>query len=637
MFGRQLWAPLRGLALFGLGLTAGPMLAAVGLGTLFGILALAQWYRVPLNAYRAFTSRWCGVDLPVPYQPPPPPPAPESDGWYRHKRRLYPTPKKPSCERGWDWLVKDPATSRDILWMLINPWVGSALALLPLTLVVVGATPLWFWPGHAAITVPLAVATALAGFGFGPALLQLHGRWTSRLLASATDSGIRRALIRVGRGGLATWRLVLTAGLAVAELAAALTHVLAMLPILLWAWPTVVAAGRQLTSWRRQQIQEWTGIRIDRPYPPDPALPPPRSDGTYRIGRTLYRTPETALRSLRYRQHGRDPATWRDLLWLLLDPVVGVLLAAVPVVVTGYCFFGLIWSWSWALLLQPFVDFETFDSRTLLAHGIPVLGDQPLVAAPLTGVIGTLTGSLLAGPLLRLHGLWSRLLLGPTKSVLLSRRAGRLIEIRTEIPEETPEKIPSAELRRIERDLHDGAQAQWVAMGMKLGTIEALIERDPASAKLMVGTAKEASAKALIELRRLIRGINPPVLAERGLADAIRGLALDSPLPVTLRIDLPGRPERPVEAAAYFAVTELLTNVSKHADAARVRLAVRHTARLLRITVTDNGPGGADPAKGSGLRGVQRRLATFGGSLAVHSPSGGPTTVTLEIPCVLSS
>ncbi|MFE6743215.1 helix-turn-helix transcriptional regulator [Streptomyces tubercidicus] len=154
--------------------------------------------------------------------------------------------------------------------------------------------------------------------------------------------------------------------------------------------------------------------------------------------------------------------------------------------------------------------------------------------------------------------------------------------------------------------------------------------RSPAPAKMMVGTAREASANALIELRHLIRGINPPVLAERGLADAIRGLALDSPLSAGLRIDLPGRPERPVEAAAYFAVSELLTNVSKHADASRVLIDVRYTANQLRIALTDNGAGGADPAKGSGLRGVQRRLATFDGTLPVHSPLGGRTTVTLK-------
>ncbi|GAA2098699.1 histidine kinase [Streptomyces albiaxialis] len=630
MFERHLWAPLRGLVLFGTGLLAGPMLAAVVLGALFGIQPLAQWYRGPLNAYRRLASRWCGVDVPVPYRPPPPPPEPEHDGWYRHKNRLYSTPKKLSYERRWDWLVKDPATSRDILWLLINPVVGSATALLPLALVVAGAAFPWYWPGHAAVTGPVAAATGLAGFGFGPLLLHLHGRWTCQLLAPAADSGARRVLTWFGRGGLAAWRLALTAGLAVAELAAALMHLLAMVPVLLWAWPTVVVAGRQLTSWRRHQIQEWTGIRIDRPYLPEPALPPPRPDGTYQIGRTLYRTPEMALRALRFRQNARDLATWRDLLWLLLDPLVAVLLAAVPVAVTAYSFFGLIWSWAWASLLQLFVDFRTFDGLPLFAHGF--LDHVPFAAAPLIGVAGTLAGGLLAVPLLRLHGLWSWYLLGPSRSALLGRRVDQLTETRMEAWE-----TMSSELRRIERDLHDGAQAQWVAMGMKLGAIEALIDQDPDAAKSMVGSAREASAKALLDLRHLIRGINPPVLAERGIADAIRGLALDAPHTVGLRIDLPGRPERPIEAAAYFAVSELLTNVSKHADAARVRIDVRYAAQRLRIAVTDDGAGGADPAKGSGLRGVQRRLATFDGTLAVDSPPGGPTTVTLEIPCVLSS
>ncbi|CAM5662858.1 histidine kinase [Streptomyces spiroverticillatus] len=625
-------APLRGLVLFGLGLGAVPMLAAVVLGVLCGIQSLAEGYRTPLNRYRALVGRWCAVDIPVPYQPPPPPPEPEHDGLYRHKNRLYETPRKPSHERRWAWLARDPATPRDLLWMIAGPLVGSVTALLPPALVAAGAALVWLRPGHPALTVPVAAATVLAGFGSGPSLLHLHGRFTRQLLAPAADSGVRRALVRIGRGGRATWRLALTAGVAFAELTAALVHLLAMFPLLLWTWPTVLSAGRQLTSWRRRQIQEWTGIRIDHPYPPAPALPPPRPGGTYRIGRTLHRSPESALRSLRLRGHVKDPATWRDLLWLLLDPPVAVLLAAVPVVLTAYCFFGLVWSWAWASLLQLFVAFDTFDRWPLLPDDTPVLAEHPAAFAPLIGLAGTLAGCLLAPPLLRLHGLWSRLLLGPTRSALLGRRVDRLTETRTEAQETL-----SAELRRIERDLHDGAQAQWVAMGMSLGAIEALIARDPDAARTLVRTAQESAARALVELRHLIRGINPPVLAERGLADAVRSLALDSPLSVTLRTDLPGRPERPVEAAAYFAVSELLTNVSKHTEAARVRIDVTHRAQRLRIDVTDSGPGGADPSRGSGLRGVQRRLATFDGTLAVTSPPGGPTTVTLEIPCVLSS
>jgi signal transduction histidine kinase len=126
------------------------------------------------------------------------------------------------------------------------------------------------------------------------------------------------------------------------------------------------------------------------------------------------------------------------------------------------------------------------------------------------------------------------------------------------------------------------------------------------------------------------------VLADRGLTDAIRALALDSPMRIDVVSDLHGRASAPVESAAYFAVSELLANVSKHAEARQTWIDIRHTDDMLRIGVTDNGHGGADPSRGSGLRGIERRLASFDGVLAVSSPPGGPTAVTMEIPCELS-
>jgi len=195
----------------------------------------------------------------------------------------------------------------------------------------------------------------------------------------------------------------------------------------------------------------------------------------------------------------------------------------------------------------------------------------------------------------------------------------------------------AAELRRVERDLHDGAQARLVALGLSLRATERLIRTDPDAAVALVADARENSARALAELRALVRGINPPVLAERGLGDAIRALALDCPLPVTADIDLPGRVPAPVEAAAYFAVSEALTNVAKHADARSVHIGAEHTSGRLRIEVSDDGTGGADPACGTGLRGVERRLGTFDGVLAISSPPGGPTIVVIEVPCALSS
>jgi signal transduction histidine kinase len=144
-------------------------------------------------------------------------------------------------------------------------------------------------------------------------------------------------------------------------------------------------------------------------------------------------------------------------------------------------------------------------------------------------------------------------------------------------------------------------------------------------------------SRAIIELRDLVRGIYPPVLADRGLAEAVRNLALDTVMDVEVSADLPAEPPMPVAAAVYFAVAEILTNVVQHARAETVQISVRHVDGVLRAWITDDGLGGADPARGTGLAGVERRLAPFDGILAVSSPAGGPTIVAIEVPCALSS
>jgi signal transduction histidine kinase len=214
----------------------------------------------------------------------------------------------------------------------------------------------------------------------------------------------------------------------------------------------------------------------------------------------------------------------------------------------------------------------------------------------------------------------------------LTSRVQRLAETRTDAVD-----TAAAELRRVERDLHDGAQARLVALGMSLRAAERLFATSPGAALAMVGEAREMSSRALTELRDLVRGIHPPVLADRGLGDAVRALALETPVTTKLDIDLPGRLAEPVESAAYFAVAEVLANAAKHAQARVVEIHMLHNGDCLRIAVTDDGVGGADPAKGSGLRGVERRLGTFDGILAVNSPPGGPTIVVIEVPCALLS
>ncbi|WP_435812458.1 sensor histidine kinase [Streptomyces smyrnaeus] len=241
-------------------------------------------------------------------------------------------------------------------------------------------------------------------------------------------------------------------------------------------------------------------------------------------------------------------------------------------------------------------------------------------------------------PMLPINHQLTKAMLEPTREMLLTQRVEQLYETRHDAVDSS-----AAELRRIERDLHDGAQARLVAMGMSLGTIEALIEHDPAKAKQMIAQARENSAEALTELRDLVRGIHPPVLAERGLPDALRALALRMPVPVEEDIELPGRFDEPVETAVYFAVSELLTNAAKHAEPTKVWLDVLYVAdesaggdSRIRVTVTDDGKGGASLDAGSGLQGVQRRLAQFDGVLALSSPSGGPTMATLEVPAPLA-
>ena len=193
----------------------------------------------------------------------------------------------------------------------------------------------------------------------------------------------------------------------------------------------------------------------------------------------------------------------------------------------------------------------------------------------------------------------------------------------------------AAELRRLERDLHDGTQARLVAVSMSLGMAEAQFDSDPEAARRTVNEAREATSAAIADLRSVVRGIHPPVLADRGLDGAIRALALDMAVPVEVTGGLSGRPPLPIESAVYFAVAECLANSAKHAGHQHAWVELSHDGAVLRVVVGDDGRGGADVDRGTGMRGVMRRLAAFDGTMAVSSPVGGPTVVTLEVPCVL--
>jgi signal transduction histidine kinase len=219
----------------------------------------------------------------------------------------------------------------------------------------------------------------------------------------------------------------------------------------------------------------------------------------------------------------------------------------------------------------------------------------------------------------------ARLLLSPGAG---ERRVGELTRTRAAAVD-----AQATELRRIERDLHDGAQARMVAVTMDLGLAREKLDTDPAAARELLDAAHAEATTAIADLRQLVAGIAPAVLADRGLDAALSGLVATCRIPVSVDVHLPDRVPAAVEVAAYFVVSESLANVQKHASATTASVHVRVQGGRLVVEVGDDGRGGADPALGSGLAGLRDRVAALDGTLTVASPPGGPTLVRAEIPC----
>jgi signal transduction histidine kinase len=224
----------------------------------------------------------------------------------------------------------------------------------------------------------------------------------------------------------------------------------------------------------------------------------------------------------------------------------------------------------------------------------------------------------------------ARTLLGPGRREELAQRVETLARSRADLV-----AAADAERRRIERDLHDGAQQRLVSLAMNLGMARERFEAEPEPVRQAIAAAHDEAVLALTELREFIRGLHPAVLSDRGLDAALSGLAARAPLPVRLRVDVATPASPGVEAVAYFIVSEALTNVVKHAQATRAEVTVTRAGDVLRIAVTDDGRGGAVPAvgNGTGLHGLAQRAAAVDGTLSIDSPPGGPTTITAELPC----
>jgi signal transduction histidine kinase len=339
--------------------------------------------------------------------------------------------------------------------------------------------------------------------------------------------------------------------------------------------PETVLLVRRFAGAKRRQVAAWTGRELPEAYLP--------LEGRFRDN---------------LRAALRDPSTYTDLRWM------GAYY--------GYGALGVL-----VLPLWP---------AGLLVDGVwcGLLG-RPAVVLPLIIRLADLDAS------------WSATLLRPSPRAQLAARVEQLTRTRADAI-----AAHSAELRRIERDLHDGTQARLVALSMRIGLAKRAYDQDPETGRRLLEDAQEQAEAALADLRHVVRAIHPPILSDRGFSGAVRSLAASSGLEVTVRMDdLEQGPRAPaaVEAAAYFVVAEALTNAAKHSGAERAEISVTRTRSGLKVTVRDEGRGGAEgqrpgeEAGGSGLGGMRRRVAALDGTIRLTSPAGGPTVIEADLPC----
>ncbi|MER6382364.1 sensor histidine kinase [Streptomyces sp. NPDC001118] len=318
----------------------------------------------------------------------------------------------------------------------------------------------------------------------------------------------------------------------------------------------------------------------------------------------------------------KSGTSWRNMLYALLQ---------FPWAVFSFSVASL-WTMGWALLTYPlwFWVFPAYAGQ----GGLQLYGDEhhsvyldnpwEITVTALVGLLFTLATPWIVRALTTVDGLLVRGLLGPSP---LSARVVELESDRGVVVD-----TAAADLRRIERDLHDGAQARLVSLAMDLGLAKEKLQEDPRAAARMVEEAHGEVKTALQELRDLARGIHPAVLTDRGLDAALSSVASRCTVPVRVEVDLPTRPAPAIEGIAYFTVSELLQNISKHSRARSASVDVWHTEDRLMLQVTDDGVGGADVSRGSGLAGLAGRLGAVDGVLVVDSPTGGPTRVIAELP-----
>jgi signal transduction histidine kinase len=411
-------------------------------------------------------------------------------------------------------------------------------------------------------------------------------RLASDILTPITYGRIAYLLIALPLG--IAWFTLLVTAISVG-LGTAIT--LVGIPILI----ATMYAWRWFAQLERRLISALTGVRIEDPYRPEP-----RDAGWSR----------------RIRTRLGDPATWKDLVFLLLQLPLGIVSFTAAAVVVG-----LAGSW----IAAPAYYWSVPDGIELGITQLDTLGGA-LLLVPL-GLIVAFVGIPALGQLGRLYGLLAKQLLGSSPDPELTAQVTELESARSRII-----AAADAERRRIERDLHDGAQQRLVALSLTLRMAETRAEKGDPETVNLIRSAGEEAGMALKDLRDLARGIHPAILTNRGLAAALDDLATRAAVPVEVSAAPQERLPDQVEAAAYFVVSECLANVDKHAEASGATVAVRAEGGQLRVEVADDGRGGADTEDGSGIQGLRDRVGALGGRLEIESPDAAGTRVRATIP-----
>jgi signal transduction histidine kinase len=375
-----------------------------------------------------------------------------------------------------------------------------------------------------------------------------------------------------------------------------------------WALPLLVLvvaflAMPLLTRIHRHRLRATAGVVIE----PQPVMP-------------------NGLTVAGIREAIRSPVTWRQAGYhFLAAPALAVAAATAFAMWLAGVLYALVYAYAW-----------TLPGRALLARGqsegpsghLAPISNIPMDVYLTVGGLVLLTAApwLTAG-VAALDVRITQAMLGPSRAEELEHRVERLTETRAGVVD-----AADAERRRLERNLHDGTQQRLVSLAMNLGMARAQTETVE-EAHVAIAEAHEEAKAALAELRNLIRGLHPPVLENRGLDAALSGVAARMPIPVRLTVNVPRRPPPTIEAVAYFVVSEGLTNITKHSQASQAEVFVQRDGDRLHIIVTDDGVGGADPARGTGLAGLARRAESVDGTLELASPPGGPTLLTVDLPC----